>query len=206
MPGVNERVRRANQEADKIRADAAGRQGAMVDNAEGIKAGREAENASRAAARRSATVAAEQAVEGNRETTGRRKAAREEAGALEQEIAQVSDMDALHELAAQFHALAASGNLTQEQIDKMREALGQAQERIEGQASDQATASRDAAKAGADAAGKDVQKSKAETVGTFSAMAADRMGFGSTLQERIAKAAEETAGNTRGMRQATVAA
>ena len=206
MPGVNERVRRANEEAEKIRADSAGRQGAMVDNANGIKASREAENANRAAGRRAATVAAEQAVEGKRETTGRRKAAREQAGAIEQEIAQVSDMDALHELAAQFHALAASGHLTQEQIDKMREALGQAQERIEGQASDQATASRDAAKAGADAAGKDVQKSKAETVGTFSAMAADRMGFGSTLQERIAKAAEETAGNTRGMRQATVAA
>jgi hypothetical protein len=206
MPGVNERVRRANEDADKIRADAAGRQGAMVDNAEGIKAGREAENASRAAGRRAATVAAEQAVAGKRETAGAKKKAREEAGALEQEIAQVSDMDALHELAAQFHALAASGHLTQEQIDKMRESLGQAQERIEGQASDQATASRDAAKAGADAAGKDVQQSKAEAVGTFSAMAANRMGFGTSLQERIAKAAEETAGNTRGMQPAVVGA
>jgi TP901 family phage tail tape measure protein len=204
MPGVNERVRRANEEADKIRADSAGRQGAMVDNASGIKAGREAENASRASGRRAATVAAEQSVEGKRENAGRKKAAREQAGALEQEIAQVSDMDALHELAAQFHALAASGHLNQEQLDKMRDSLGKAQERIEGQASDEAQASRDAAKAGADAAGKDVQQSKAEAVGTFSAFAADRMGFGSTLQERIAKAAEETATNTRGMQPALV--
>jgi len=204
MPGVNERVRRANEDGDKMRADAAARQGAMVDNANGIKAGREAENASRAAGRRAQTVAAEQSVEGKRETAGAKRKAREEAGALEQEIAQVSDMDALHELAAQFHALAASGHLSQEQLDKMRDSLGKAQERIEGQASDEATASRDAAKAGADAAGKDVQTSKAEAVGTFSAMAADRMGFGSTLQERIAKAAEETATNTRGMQPALV--
>jgi TP901 family phage tail tape measure protein len=204
MPGVNERVRRANEEGDKMRADAAARQGAMVDNANGIKAGRKAENASRAAGRRAATVAAEQSVEGKRRNAAEKRSVREQAGALEQEIAQVSDMDALHELAAQFHALAASGHLTQEQIDKMRESLGHAQERIEGQASDQATASRDAAKAGADAAGKDVQQSKAEAVGTFSAFAADRMGFGSTLQERIAKAAEETATNTRGMQPALV--
>jgi hypothetical protein len=203
MPGVNERVRRANEEADKIRADAAGRQGAMVDNAEGIKAGREAEHASRAAGRRAATVGAEQALEARRETAGAKKKAREEAGALEQEIAQVSDMDALHELAAQFHALAASGHLSQEQLDKMRDSLGKAQERIEGQSSDEAQTERDAKKA-ADAAGKGLQQSKAEAVGTFSAFAADRMGFGSTLQERIAKAAEETASELKRLNPALV--
>jgi hypothetical protein len=204
MPGVNERVRRANEEGDQMRADAKARQDAMAQDAENTKAGREGANLGRAVARRAQTVEAEQSVEGKRRNAAEKKAAREQAGELEQEIAQVSDMDALHELAAQFHALAASGHLTQEQIEKMRESLGKAQERIEGQASDEATASRDAAKAGADAAGKDVQTSKAEAVGTFSAMAADRMGFGSTLQERIAKAAEETATNTRGMQPALV--
>jgi hypothetical protein len=53
-----------------------------------------------------------------------------------------------------------------------------------------------AAKAGAAAAGADASTSKAEVAGTFSSNLGG-MGFGSSLAERTAKAAEETAKNTR---------
>ena len=54
-----------------------------------------------------------------------------------------------------------------------------------------------AAKAGAVAAIEDAKKSKAEVAGTFSSTNLGGMGFGSSLAERTAKAAEETAKNTR---------
>jgi TP901 family phage tail tape measure protein len=201
MPGVNERVRRANEEGDQMREDARQRQDAIAQGGQEIKDGRNQANADRAAERRAATVAAEKDLEGKTKAAGDRRSAVD----LEQEIAQVSDMEGLHELSARFHELAATGNLTQEQMDKMRESLGEAQERLE-ETGTNATGDSDAEKAeeNAASAGADVEKSKSETVGTFSAMAADRMGFGSSIQDRIAKASEETAKNTRGMKPATV--
>jgi len=56
-----------------------------------------------------------------------------------------------------------------------------------------ASASEKAAKAGAGAAGSDAAISKAEVAGTFSSANLGGMGFGSSLAERTAKAAEETA-------------
>lgn len=204
-PGVNERVRRANEEGDQMKSDARARQEKMRQDGEAEKAGREGANAGRAVARRARTQEAENDLAEKSARGTSTRAAREQATELETQIGQVSSMEELHDLAAQFHALAAAGLLTQEQLERMRESLGAAQERIEGQASDEATAKR-SAEDNAGAAGTDVQQSKAEAVGTFSALAADRMGFGSTVQERIAKAAEETAKNTRGMSEPKVAA
>jgi len=56
-----------------------------------------------------------------------------------------------------------------------------------------------AATAGAGAAGADAATSKAEVAGTFSSVNLGGMGFGSSLAERTAKAAEETAKNTRNL-------
>lgn len=204
-PGVNERVRRANEEGDQMRADAEGRQSAMVANAEETKAGRNSENQRRADERRARTEEAESNLADKSRRGTETRAMREQATELEQEIGQVSSMEELQDLAAQFHALAASGLLTQEQMDRMRESLGAAQERLETTATGDEGAKQDA-EANASAAGSEMKQSKAEVVGTFSALAADRMGFGSSLQERIAKAAEETAKNTKGMSEPKVAA
>jgi hypothetical protein len=54
-----------------------------------------------------------------------------------------------------------------------------------------------AAAAGAGAAGADSATSKAEVAGSFSSVNLGGMGFGSSLAERTARAAEETAKNTR---------
>jgi hypothetical protein len=198
-PGVEERQRQAREEGAKMQRESLDRQTAMGAAANETKAAREAENKRRADARRQQTVAAEQQVSDLSRRGTERRAVREQATQLEQDISGVQTMDALHEMAAQFHALAATGHLTEEQMAKMREAIGDAQERIAAGESDQAQATRDAAKAGAEVAGKEVEKSKGEVAGTFSARAVEGMGFGATLQERIAKAAEETAANTRGI-------
>jgi hypothetical protein len=60
-----------------------------------------------------------------------------------------------------------------------------------------ASPSEKAATAGAGSAGADSAISKAEVAGTFSSVNLGGMGFGSSLAERTAKAAEETAKNTR---------
>jgi hypothetical protein len=56
-----------------------------------------------------------------------------------------------------------------------------------------ASASEKAATAGAGVAGIDAAISKAEVAGTFSSNNLGGMGFGSSLAERTAKAAEDTA-------------
>ena len=198
-PGVEERQRRARDEGAQMQRDSTQRQDAMGAAANETKAAREAENRRRADARRQATVAAEQDAAALSRRGTERRAVREQATELEQSIGGVQAMDELQDLAAQFHALAATGQLTEEQMTRMREALGDAQERIAAGEADQAQMAREAAKAGAAVAGKEVAQSKGEVVGTFSARAAEGMGFGTTLQERIAKAAEETAANTRGI-------
>ena len=58
---------------------------------------------------------------------------------------------------------------------------------------DAASPGEKAATAGAGAAGADAAKSKAEVAGTFSSTNLGGMGFGSSLAERTAKAAEDTA-------------
>lgn len=198
-PGIEGRQKAAREQGAQMRRDSQARQDAMGAAANETKAGREAENKRRADARRQATVAAEQQVDSLSRRGSQRRAIREQATELGLSIDSATTMDELHDLAAQFHALAATGQLTEEQMTKMREALGDAQERIAAGEADQSQATRDAAKAGAEVAGKEVEKSKAEVAGTFSARAAEGMGFGATLQERIAKAAEETAQNTRGI-------
>ena len=62
---------------------------------------------------------------------------------------------------------------------------------------DAASPGEKAATAGAGAAGADAATSKSEVAGTFSSTNLGGMGFGSSLAERTAKAAEETAKNTR---------
>ncbi len=198
-PGIEGRQRAAREQGDKMLADAEQRQGAMAANAEGIKADRERENQRRADERRAATQAAESNL--NQKTAAGRenRVMREQATELEQGIGAAQTMDELHDLAAQLHALNAAGRLTEEEFLRMQDQLGNKQEEIAARDQDAATAQRKATEDGANAAGKDSMQSKGEVAGTFSAVAAAGMGFGSTLQERIAKASEETAKNTRGM-------
>jgi TP901 family phage tail tape measure protein len=196
-PGIEGRQRAAREQGDQMKAEAAQRQGAMAAGAEQTKADRERENQRRADERRAATVAAESNLDQATRAGKENRVQREQAAELEQGIGSAQTMDELHDLAAQLHALNAAGRLTEEEFLRMQEQLGIQQEKIAEQEQAGAEAARKATEDGAQAAGNDAMKSKSEVAGTFSAVAAAGMGFGSTLQERIAKAAEETAKNTR---------
>jgi TP901 family phage tail tape measure protein len=198
-PGIEGRQRAAREQGDKMRADSAERQAAMAAGGEATKAGREAENKRRADERRAATMDAERNLDQKTAAGRENRVQREQAAQLGQDIGAAQTMDELHDLAAQLHALNAAGRLTEEEFLRMQEQLGTKQEDILQREQDAAQASRNATEDGAQAAGADAVKSKGEVAGTFSAAAAAGMGFGSTLQERIAKASEETAKNTRGM-------
>ena len=92
-------------------------------------------------------------------------------------------------LGDQFTSMRDLGRLTSEQETMLSDALDKAAEGLTGTAT--------AAQAGATAAGDQSATSKAEVAGTFSSTNLGGMGFGSSLAERTAKAAEETAKNTR---------
>lgn len=201
-PGIEGRQRVAREQGAKMQAEAAQRQAAMAAGADATKAGRERENQRRADERRAATMAAEQNLDQKTRAGRENRVQREQAAELGQSIGAAQTMDELHDLAAQLHALNAAGRLTEEEFKRMQEQLGIRQDEIAGNESERRANERAAeqkATDGAEAAGRDAMKSKGEVVGTFSAVAAAGMGFGNTLQERIAKATEQTEKNTRGM-------
>lgn len=198
-PGIEGRQQAAREQGGKMKAEAQQRQEAMAAGGEATKAAREAENKRRADARRAATMDAERTLESKTKGARENRVQREQAAELGQNIGAAQTMDELYDLAAQLHALNAAGRLTEEEFLRMQEQLGTQQEEIAAREQDQRELTAKATEDAAQAAGTDAQQSKAEVAGTFSAFAASGMGFGSTLQERIAKASEETAKNTRGM-------
>jgi hypothetical protein len=98
-------------------------------------------------------------------------------------------MDELRTISEQIHDLHSRGMISDEQKNSYDAKIDTATERVQESESGKVT---EAANRGAE----DAAKSKVELAGTFSANAALGMGFGTSLQERTAKAAEETAKNT----------
>jgi hypothetical protein len=92
-----------------------------------------------------------------------------------------------------IHDLHARGILTSEQMESYQSKVDASAERIQEAESGKPT---DAAKEAADRGAADAAQSKTEMAGSFSANAALGMGFGTSLQERIAKASEQTAAST----------
>jgi hypothetical protein len=88
-------------------------------------------------------------------------------------------------------ALMERGNVSGEMESKLLDAYYAAFSRVNIDSAS-ASAQKDAT-AGAGAAGADSATSKSEVAGTFSSVNLGGMGFGSSLQERIAKASEDTA-------------
>jgi hypothetical protein len=90
--------------------------------------------------------------------------------------------------------------LSSAQAATLETALEDAQERVSKATSSMGGASpSQKIKDGAGAAGADAASSQSEVAGTFSSVGLGGMGFGGSLQQRIADAAEETARNTRGI-------
>jgi hypothetical protein len=190
-PGVNARADKAAAENAKAEAARMDRKQAALDDAQATKEGRQATNAQRADERRAATAAAEGNLASvtTAASEGRKDAAT--AAELLKSLETATSLDEITNIGASMDALMQRGNVSGEMESKLLDAYYSAFSRVN---VDSASASSEkAATAGAGAAGADSAKSKSEVAGTFSSNNLGGMGFGGSLAERTAKAAEETA-------------
>lgn len=197
-PGIEGRSARAAQQNARSETDRQDRAASVEEDAQSRKNERQAENKRRADRRRADTQAAEANVGGTARRGSERRAMGEQFAELLKEVEGATTLNQLSDLYGQFDALNSNGRLTSSQSGVLETAIEDAQERIS-KATSSASASpgEKAARAGADAAAADSATSKSEVAGTFSSNNLGGMGFGSSLAERTAKAAEETAKNTR---------
>lgn len=195
-PGIEGRTGKAAAENAQAEQDRKDREQAIKDDAQATKDGRQATNQQRADDRRAATQAAEGKLASV--TAGQDEGRKDAASAAEllKSLDSASSLDDITNIGASIDALAERGNISGEMEQKLMDAYYAAFSRVN-VASAASGSSEKAATAGAGAAGADAATSKAEVAGTFSSVNLGGMGFGSSLAERTAKAAEETAKNTR---------
>jgi hypothetical protein len=197
-PGIEGRTAKAAKENDQAEKDRQDRVKGVKEDAQATKDERQVENQRRADERRAATQDAEANVGA---TTRKGKANRvmgEQFADLLKEVENATSLDQLSDLYGQFDALNSSGRLTSNQAGILENAIDDAQERISKATSSMgASPSEKAATAGADAAGAQSAQSMGQVAGTFSSLNLGSVFGGSSLAERTAKAAEETAKNTR---------
>jgi TP901 family phage tail tape measure protein len=194
-PGVNARTEKAaaeNAQAEQARLD---RVDAIQADAQATKDERQAANQKRADERRAATQAAEANLASIKtgQDEGRKDATT--AAELLKSLGSASSLEEITNIGASMDALLQRGNVSGEVEQKLLDAYYAAFSRVN--VASASASSEKAATAGAGAAGADAATSKAEVAGTFSSANLGGMGFGSSLAERTAKAAEETAKNTR---------
>ena len=189
-PGIESRTGKAAAENAQAEQDRKDREQAVKDDAQATKDGRQATNQQRADDRRAAT----QAAEGNLAsvTAGKDEGRKDASTAAEllKSLGSASSLDDITNIGASIDALIERGNISSEMQSKLMDAYYAAFSRVNVAS---ASSSSDAAKAGAGAAGADAATSKSEVAGTFSSTNLGGMGFGSSLAERTAKAAEDTA-------------
>ena len=171
----------------------------MNQAADETAAGRLASNDARAADRRAATQAAEDRLTSMTRTQSDRRAFRSQADDVIGQFGTASSMGQIQELADEFHALAETGHLTEQQMQAFSDAVDNAQERITAEGSVSGGAARVAPvdpKAIADAAAA-AAASQAEVAGTFSAQAVGGMGFGQSLAQKQLDTLNKIENNTR---------
>jgi TP901 family phage tail tape measure protein len=197
-PGIMSRMDTAAKENAQAEKDRQDRVDAINQDAQATKDERQATNQQRADDRRAGVEAAEgKLAEATTGASERRKDAAT-AAKLMNALGSASSLDDLTNIGASIDALIERGNVGGDVESKLLDAYYAAFSRVNVATANASTedATKKAATAGANAAGTDSSVSKSEVAGTFSANLGG-MGFGSSLAERTAKAAEETAKNTR---------
>jgi hypothetical protein len=197
-PGIEGRTAKADEQNRQAEKDRKDREKGIREDAQATKDERQAENARRSDRRRSDTQAAEENVGATSRRGKERRVMGEQFADLLKEVENATSLDQLADLYGQFDALNSSGRLTSNQAGILENAIDDAQERISKATSSMgASPSEKAATAGADAAGAQSAQSMGQVAGTFSSLNLGSVFGGSSLAERTAKAAEETAKNTR---------
>jgi hypothetical protein len=193
-PGIEGRTAKAEQENKDAEKDRKDREQAIRDDAQATKDARQATNQQRADSRRAGVEAAEgKLAEATTGASERRKDAAT-AAKLMDALGSASSLDDITNIGASIDALIERGNVSGDVESKLLDAYYAAFSRVNVATANASTedATKKAATAGANAAGSDSSVSKSEVAGTFSANLGG-MGFGSSLAERTAKAAEDTA-------------
>ena len=191
-PGIEGRTAKAAEQNAQAEQDRKDREQAIKDDAQATKDGRQATNQQRADERRAATQAAETKL--NDMTAGASDTRKDAAAAAEMlnALGSASSLDQITSLGASMDALIQRGNVSGDVESKLLDAYYAAFSRVNVDSA-ASSSSEKAATAGAGAAGADSATSKSEVAGTFSSVNLGGMGFGSSLAERTAKAAEDTA-------------
>ena len=206
-PGIAGRTARADEKNAQANKELEDRKKAVDADTQATMEERQAANSQRAEERRAATQSAEDNVGA---TTRRGKAKRvmdDQYSDLLKNIENATSLDQLRDLYGEFEALNNNGRLTSGQADIIDNAITDAQERIYRAGASMASSPVEkAATAGAEAAGAQSQTSMGQIAGTFSSLNLGQAFGGTSLAERTARAAEETARNTRDMKADRVAA
>ena len=191
-PGIEGRTGKAAAENAQAEQDRKDREQAIKDDGQATKDGRQDTNQQRADERSAATQAAEDNLAG---VTAGKDAGRKDAtiaAELLKALGSASSLEEITNIGASMDALIQRGNVGGDVESKLMDAYYAAFSRVN-VASAASGSSEKAATAGAGAAGADAATSKSEVAGTFSSTNLGGMGFGSSLAERTAKAAEDTA-------------
>jgi TP901 family phage tail tape measure protein len=196
LAAENKKVTDATTARKQERAATRG-SGVEMRAADGIAAGRLDENTRRADERRANTVAAEDRLGGLVSGQRDQRIFRAQADAATESLGTAGTMDEVRALAEEFHLLAATGKVTQEQLKAFSEAAETAQDRIEGErgaagAAAAAPVDPEAVKMAATAAAA----SQSEVAGSFSAASISGMGFGQSLAQKQLDTLKEIAANT----------
>ncbi len=197
-PGIEGRTAKAAEQNAEREQDRQDREQAIRDDAQATKDGRQAANQQRADERRAGVEAAEAKLADATTGASERRKDAATAAKLMDALGSASSLDDITNIGASIDALIDRGNVGGDVESKLLDAYYAAFSRVNVATANASTedATKKAATAGANAAGSDSSVSKSEVAGTFSANLGG-MGFGSSLAERTAKAAEETAKNTR---------
>jgi TP901 family phage tail tape measure protein len=196
LAAENKKVTDATTARKQQRAATRG-SGVEMRAADGIAAGRLDENVRRADERRANTVAAEDRLGGLVSGQRDQRIFRAQADAATESLGTAGTMDEVRALAEEFHLLAATGKVTQEQLKAFSDAAETAQDRIEGErgaagAAAAAPVDPEAVKMAATAAAA----SQSEVAGSFSAASISGMGFGQSLAQKQLDTLKEIAANT----------
>jgi TP901 family phage tail tape measure protein len=203
-PGIEGRRKAAAEESDKIRQESADRQQAVKDDAQAAKDARAGSTAQRRTERDAAASDAEGRLATRTAGAQESRIDKGIAEALIESLSSAKSMDDLTNIGQSISALIDRDAISGDMVKKVQDAYNAAAKRI-GVATDASAASGTGSKPGGGGAGGGgstgpdlaAAAKSAEVAGTFSSVNLGGMGFGSSLAERTAKAAEETAKNTR---------
>jgi TP901 family phage tail tape measure protein len=203
---------KVQSEADARKAARSAARGSdtAMEEADRIAEGRLNTNEERAAGRRAASAAADQAVSGKAGAAKESRARNEQFADLLKSIEGTSTLSQLRGHFEEFDALSSNGRLTSSQASTIEAALEDAQERLSKSGSSSGGRASPSSRAasvsdGASVASGASSRSSAEVAGSFSANVSG-MGFGANLAQKQLDTLKAIEQNTRDMDEGSVAA